>query len=154
MTQDSKNKKNNKKINITQIEMENAFRSHKGAWEACKSNPNHTYKMVLFYAVECGLKSYYMRKNNLISSSAAADNEKSASAFLHNLNDLSAKLNIAVRIPDIKKNVDNSIHVKHLHTAWRYGKKLDEQEETVCIKRLTKILNDIKNKLALPGGIS
>ena len=133
--------------------MENAFRRHKGAWEACKSNPNHTYKMVLFYAVECGLKSYYMRKNNLISSSTEADNKKSAAAFSHNLNDLSNELNVAVSIPDIKKNVDRPIHVKHLHTAWRYGKKLDEEEEAVCIQRLMKILNDIKNKLALPGGI-
>ena len=110
--------------------MENAFRSHKGAWEAYKRNPNHTYKMVLFYAVECGLKSYYMRKYRLISSSDAADNAKSASAFSHNLNELSSKLNIAVRLPDLNENATGPVPALHLHTAWRYGKKLDEQEET------------------------
>ncbi|MCU0288980.1 MAG: hypothetical protein MUF15_21620 [Acidobacteria bacterium] len=153
MTQNSKNEKKEKAVIVTQSEMENAFRSHKGIWGAYKSNPNHTHKMVLFYAVECGLKAYYMREKKFEFSSAAADNEMSASAFSHRLNDLLKKLNIAGDIPGITKNVGKPINSQHLHAAWRYGKKLDEQEETLCIQSLTKILNDIKMKLALPGGI-
>ncbi|MCX6581686.1 MAG: hypothetical protein NT166_16065 [Candidatus Aminicenantes bacterium] len=153
MTQNSKNEKKEKAVIVTQSEMENAFRSHNGFWAAYKGNPNHTHKMVLFYAVECGLKAYYMREKKFELSSAATDNEMSASAFSHRLNDLLTNLKITGNIPGITKNVDKPIVAQHLHAAWRYGKKLDEQEETLCIQSLTKILSDIKMKLALPGGI-
>jgi hypothetical protein len=80
---------------------------------------------------------------------------RSAFDLKHNLNEIITQLKINhLTIPGIKKNLgNNEIQAQNLHQAWRYGKKLDEQEEeeTKCIQALTKILGEIENKLTSPG---
>ncbi|MGE5343303.1 MAG: hypothetical protein ACM3SY_17680 [Candidatus Omnitrophota bacterium] len=150
MTQDSKKEKNKTKISVSQTEMEKAFRTHKSVWEKDQKNPNHSHKMVLFYAVECGLKAYYMKKKGLEFSSDAND---SVHRYSHNLNELLKKLDLSPRIPNIGKNLESPLSAVHLHTAWRYGKILDNEEESLCIQKLTNILVEINVKLAIPDKI-
>jgi len=73
-----------KMIPFTQREMSRAYRQAK---EAAKVNVRtNAHRLLLFYAVECGLKVAYMRQQNISIFDAAI-----ADQIRHNLNDLMAK---------------------------------------------------------------
>ncbi len=124
----------------------NAFKSHRNKFAKFSGQPGMTDKMILFYAVECGLKALYMDKNKLEWTGQMNNSGESVSGFRHNLNDLMKKLKWNYNIPKI--NVDKSqIENDDWHQAWRYGKSLDEKQEKRCIEILNKVLKEIRNQL-------
>jgi len=100
-----------------------------------------THRMVLFYAVECGLKAIYMRRNRMGQTGEAVTD------FGHRLADLLAVLQCAYRLPDGLGKDARPIASKYLHEAWRYGKVLDSQKERTCEQALRKIVQWINNEL-------
>ena len=135
-------------IHIEQKEMVKAFRNHKKLLEAPGNDSClNTRMMVLFYAVECGLKALYMQNSKLKRTDQADYNGESIETVGHNLNRLLDKLKMKVQVP--KSMTKDNIQFEHddLHTAWRYGKKLDRQKEQKCIEVLKKILNQLKVRL-------
>ncbi len=133
-------------VHVTRKEIEEAFNSHRKKSATSSGKFGMTDKMLLFYAVECGLKALYMDKNKLKWTGQMNNSRESVSDFRHNLNDLMKKLKWNYKIPKI--NIDkNQIENDDLHQAWRYGKSLDEKQEKRCIEILSKILKEIRNQL-------
>jgi hypothetical protein len=132
--------------------MTKAFRNHRNVWEKSKASDGHvqTYKMVLFYAVECGLKALYMSKNKLTRTNQENTFKESAAFFSHDLNKLLSKMNMDdFKVPKGLTNKKGQIEAKDLHEAWRYGSVFDKMKEDRCIENLKKILDEIKLKTAL-----
>ena len=89
--------------------------------------------LLLFYAVECGLKSVYMLQNKLKVTDEARGTAVSARSFSHNLGTLIQALNISrasirpmppVVIVRLGLNGGPSV----LHEAWRYGEKIRDTD--------------------------
>jgi hypothetical protein len=96
-----------------------------------KSHDADSAALLLFYAVECGLKSVYMLQNNLKVTDEARGTAGSARSFSHNLGMLIVALNISrasirpmppVVIVRLGLNGGSSV----LHEAWRYGEKIKD----------------------------
>ncbi len=133
-------------IHVTLREIEEAFRKHKQHRDL-SSSLTMTDKMVLFYAVECGLKWLYMRKHRLKRTDQADSTGKSVTDFGHNLNSLLEKNGFSYTIPKITAKDSTQIEADSLHQAWRYGKSIEEEKEKDCLKKLNRIFNELKNKL-------
>lgn len=87
--------------------------------------------LLLFYAVECGLKSVYMLQHNLKYTDEARGSAKSARSFSHNIVALIQALNISrasVRpvpaVVTVRLGLNGTPAV--LHEAWRYGEKIQD----------------------------
>lgn len=134
-------------IHVTRKEMENAYRNHKLVWESGKDIPNNSLKMILFYAVECGLKAYFMQKFNLERTDRTNQDNISPSNYIHRVDSLCSKLDIKMKTHRVKNNGEKPIEFWDLHQAWRYGKQLDNNEENRCINEFQKILDELNEKL-------
>lgn len=145
-------------IHVTRKEMENAFDSHRKRYQ--KNNPTITDKMVLFYAVESGLKALFMRNHNLERTNTKDQNGDSVEKFSHDLNKLLRKIRSfsVYKVPEMsaKDSIRSSktfqISAKSLHEAWRYGKMYIEAcSEQRCLEELDKILQELKYHLRMKG---
>ncbi|MCU0284846.1 MAG: hypothetical protein MUF15_00480 [Acidobacteria bacterium] len=135
-------------VHVTRKDMERAFRQHKEVFQSPgKADLNNTRRMVLFYAVECGLKAYFMKIKDIRSTNPRSHSKQNALDFNHDLNGLIAVLNITPTVPCAQAMDNNQIESAELHEAWRYGKELEKQKETKCVESLTRILNTLEEKL-------
>jgi len=134
-------------VHVTQKEIQKAFRNHKSVVDISGNLGCRTSKMVLFYAVECGLKALYMRENRLRRTDQENSLKESAFSFRHNLNRLLVKMSMNMKVPKIVAKDNSQIEPEDIHEAWRYGKKLDESKEHRCIERLKDILRELELKL-------
>lgn len=89
--------------------------------------------LLLFYAVECGLKAAYMIHNNLKSTADTRGNARSARDYGHNIDRLIGELRIPtssipnrpeIKFTHTKENGSFTI----LHEAWRYGEKIKDTQ--------------------------
>ena len=133
-------------VHVTQKEIQKAFRNHKSVVDISNLGCR-TSKLVLFYAVECGLKALYMRENKLKRTDQENSLKESAFYFRHNLNHLLVKMNMNIKIPKLVAKDNSQIEPEDLHAAWRYGKELDNRKELRCIERLKDILKELELKL-------
>jgi hypothetical protein len=127
-------------ISVTLREIEKSFRRHRNVVYSAHAS-SATHRMVLFYAVECGLKAVYMRRNRLRKTDGAV------TSFGHRLADLLASLRCTYRLRDAKGKDGIPIPSKLLHEAWRYGKALENQRELSCETSLKNIILWINNEL-------
>ncbi|MDM8516587.1 hypothetical protein QUF76_10335 [Desulfobacterales bacterium HSG16] len=127
--------------------MEKAYRRHKNLIDSSRKASNQTHHMVLFYAVECGLKVLYMRNNRIEHTRPKGSGSfpKSPVEFDHNLNKLLNSLRWTDHLPQVVTNDHNPKQISpgDVHQAWRYGRELDHDKE----KKFIKILNQILKKL-------
>lgn len=94
-----------------------------------RANNVESAALLLFYAVECGLKAVYMMQNNLKLTDEERGNALSARSYGHDIIKLIGALNISpasIKLsPDIIIDRTTLIgHPKILHEAWRYGEKI------------------------------
>lgn len=87
--------------------------------------------LLLFYAVECGLKSAYMLQNNLKTTDEARGSAIPARAYGHNIRRLVQVLNISQASikptpPVIVARTGLHGDPIILHEAWRYGEKVED----------------------------
>lgn len=94
-----------------------------------KPNDSDSAALLLFYAVECGLKSVYMLQNNLKYTDEERGSARSARSFSHNIVALTQALNIprasvlsAPAVVTVRLRLNGTPTV--LHEAWRYGEKI------------------------------
>lgn len=90
-----------------------------------------TAALLLFYSVECALKSAYMLQNNLKYTDEARGSARSARSFSHNMNALIQALNISrASVQPIPAVVTVRLGLNGpptiLHEAWRYGEKIQD----------------------------
>jgi hypothetical protein len=93
--------------------------------------------LLLFYAVECGLKALYMDVHKLATTSTEGSRARSARSFGHRLDDLVVELRvppskISPRPPHLGLRNGMTLQVLDLHEAWRYGEKIDAHTEVVA----------------------
>ena len=131
-------------------ELQKAFRHHKNSSEDCTASSS-SY-LLLFYAVECGLKSVYLHGKRLNITDDISD------TVLHQSHDLS-KWAKALRLPVSMTNVHTTFHLKRdrhprpswqiarAHEAWRYGVVIDKNDETRLVNWLKQIAQWIEENI-------
>ena len=134
-------------LNITQKELERAFKKHNTFLNSQRDKANNSYKLILFYAVECGLKSLWMWEHKLNGTGKETGRGQKATGFLHNLNYLLKEMKWDRKI--LKAHTKNNEKVDHqnLHVAWRYGKQLEESSEIRCVEDLESIRCQLEKKI-------
>ena len=126
----------------------NAFRAHKKI-----IGNTLTHHMILFYAVECGLKamacsSFYNTHHKKLSEIVLTSGNV---ATTHKINELIVHLKLPAHLgkcPKVKLNSDGKL-VDHseIHQAWRYGIKLDVVLEEKAVRWLEKMISFLATKL-------
>ena len=145
-------------VEFTHREMERAWRTN---LDASKHNARtNAHRLLLFYAVECGLKAVLMRRE-----SATCTNDcEGISAAQHDINKLLDNLNagrrlklpILVRMTPVKnKAIKQSRQVQcgQFNQMWRYGGFVDASYETShsdksLEDKLVNIANWIRQELS------
>jgi len=107
---------------------------------------DQSYYLLKFYAIECGLKYAYLRKNRLESTSDISDTQLIDEG--HNLSLWAKRLRIPASICDSNKDFQFNLAesrkeerwpISAAHQAWRYGIKINPQDETKILEQLNRI---------------
>lgn len=112
-------------IQFTLREIQKAWRENLSA-SACKTPRTNPHRLLLFYAVECGLKAILMRRQQKDCTDA------SIAEFGHDINKLldalgargSLRLPTQIRLKDIKiqgSSHQRSLTSEQINQLWRYG---------------------------------
>lgn len=125
--------------------MSNAYRSAKQAADIITRTNAH--RLLKFYAVECGLKAVYMKRNNLrVLDNHVADDLK------HDLNKIMGTMSIgrsymlstSIKMSDVKdsknKDTQRMFSCGELNQAWRYGGKCISPSDSELEVKLDNIL--------------
>lgn len=141
-------------IPFTDRELRNAWRELSAiAMPSAATTRKNTHRLLLFYAVECGLKAVWLKRQsrNLFDRD---DIEKTG----HNLRQVLKELKVGAELslPDNlqlapvtrngtqePRNGDISI----LHQAWRYGGNCTAPTDNVCEQQLEQVLKWIQGEL-------
>ena len=118
-------------------ELRKAFNIHRSS---AKLATHTSQNLLLFYAVECGLKYAYLRENRLASTE---DVDPDILEYKHDITRWFAELKIPAQRISIKENFryqkrDANDHVRVIHQAWRYGILVNDDDEK-------KIISSLKN---------
>ena len=125
-------------------ELKKAFRQHKNCSEECTAPSSY---LLLFYAVECGIKSILYRDSKL--KDHASDKQ------LYQSHDLIALVK-ELKLPTSMTNVNTTFHLKkdrqsweirRAHEAWRYGVVIDKNDETQLVNWLKQVAKWIKENI-------
>ena len=136
-------------------------RELKRAWcelsaTACPAD-NHrlnTHRLLLFYAVECGLKAVWLKRNSLTLFS-----QDDIDQFGHDIGkifkclhtgdeySLPENLQLSPVITQDKQKIPRNGDISLLHQAWRYGGQCQQPSDQACEAQLEKILKWIKKEL-------
>jgi hypothetical protein len=134
------------RIHVGCRELEKAFRKH---ITLCESGGTSSHFLLLFYAIECGLKYLYLRENRLTSTGDIQDqgltNDKDCSG--HDLGKWAKAAKISapeggfgsIRINNDKWSVCKT------HQAWRYGAIINQDDEgkvVESLKNMKTLLNE------------
>ena len=121
------------------------------AWKCIRLASNTTprtdaHRLLLFYAVECGLKAVHLRQLNI-----DVIDESIGRQHLHNLNSLLTELKVgkeyflplSITIAPIRRR-DGSEQLRHvdigsLNQIWRYGGGLSGADNALLEEKLEKI---------------
>ncbi|MEZ4526240.1 MAG: hypothetical protein R2941_10005 [Desulfobacterales bacterium] len=143
-------------IHVSDKEIQKSYRKHKSIWisaEKDQTAPNYSHKMVLFYAVECGLKSLYMKEFRLRMTNQENTEGRNITEFGHNLNEILNVLKMfnvkkkEYQLPQVEAEDKNQISPEDMHQAWRYGKKLNDEKELQFVNSLKKILTELEGRV-------
>ncbi|WP_422134821.1 hypothetical protein [Endozoicomonas sp. ALD040] len=136
------------KIEITQREMDRAFRSHHEATRHLPSSCNPSKLVCLFYAVECGLKSLIIKRERH-QTSEGIDHY----GFEHNINKMLShlrcgkklRLPVNISLDTSKPNTHRDTDQSKLNQVWRYGVKIKNQaDHTHITQTLENICHWVK----------
>ncbi len=123
-------------------ELEQAFKSH--SREAKKGNtPSHF--LLLFYAVECGLKSEILQRRNV-----NRVGQMGKELETHDLYSLVEMLKFPVSLANPSKSSfrlrksKSSRPIEHAHQAWRYGVAMNKEDEDKVVNWLKEVQQKIR----------
>ena len=142
----------NKKINITRREFLNSYRNHYRLYctTAAAESPK-TRRLILFYAVECGLKSLIMKQtgnNTFQQLEQYCQTNPGKKITGHDIRAMIREVNPqdAFILRDIRlKNGGGSVPPNRYNELWRYGPEVEDSiQEEDAEKILVKIANKLK----------
>ncbi len=128
-------------------ELKSAFHLH---CRAAENGTSPSYFLLLFYAVECGLKVKILKNLNKMKISQLE--ERDTDIISHDLTFMVKKLRLPQAIINENTNFrlqrDNSSQpVRYAHEAWGYGMTVDEKDQEKVINWLTKIREWLKREI-------
>jgi hypothetical protein len=131
-----------KKIYAEFAELKNAFFVHSGS---NTEEDSISYNLLLFYAVESGLKAIYLRMNPLLKNTNEIRDRDLRSYGGHSLYDWLKALKMPAagigNCQGFKLKRDKSRHnSSRVHEAWRYGIAIEPDDE----KKLVEWLKGLK----------
>jgi hypothetical protein len=141
-------------IQFSDRELRNAWRELSAiATPAAASTRKNPHRLLLFYAVECGLKSVWL-KRQARSLFDREDIEKTG----HNLRELLKELKVGANLSlpenlQLKPLMRNGTEeprngdISILHQAWRYGGNCTVPTDNACEYQLEQVLAWIKGEL-------
>jgi len=138
-------------IPFTSREIQQAWRENKQAYTNCHNGRTNAHRLLLFYAVECGLKAVVMKRNK-------KDLTDLCPEFLeaqHNINKLLDILSAGtpLKLPDqlFMKSLNNKTERKFtpgdINQMWRYGGRSDKITDQDIEKQLLNIVSWIEKEL-------
>lgn len=139
---------------FTEKELRKAWKDLKDASKTNSGKRKNPHRLLLFYAVECGLKAVWLRSNN-----KNVLDTKNIDEYKHNLHKLIHELNLGkdYLLPsDIKlksctlenKDFPRNGKIDVLHQAWRYGGCCVTPGDEQCEKQLQKIAEWIDKEIS------
>jgi hypothetical protein len=141
-------------IPFTDRELKNAWRELSAiAMPAAGSTRKNPHRLLLFYAVECGLKTVWLKRQNR-SLFDGEDINKTG----HNLRQVLKELNVGAELllPDnlqlmpVTRNGSQEPrngNISILHQAWRYGGICTTPTDNDCEHQLEQVLKWIQGEL-------
>lgn len=135
-------------VHVSCRELKRAYRYHVQAYQTCKT-PTNAHRLVLFYAIECGLKAILLQEAECQST----DQLPRIVDLGHDLNKLLSELRAAktLTLPDnIKiqaKTPRQPIAISELHQIWRYGVKAADPLDDHLEKGLLKVIDWIDQNI-------
>jgi hypothetical protein len=133
-------------------ELRTAFNKHLKASTIDETSPSH--HLLRFYAIECGLKCAFLRKEKLKNTSYITDE-----ALLKNGHDLllwAKKLKIPANICNSDDQLQFNLRsprgserwpMSVAHQAWRYGIRIESMDEQRVVEKLNKIKDWINDEV-------
>ncbi|MCI8514685.1 MAG: hypothetical protein HFI93_08720 [Lachnospiraceae bacterium] len=140
-----------KKINITRREFQDSYRRHYKLYRETTGSEK-SRRLLLFYSVECGLKSLLMKdlgKNTYEEFVKCCGKEKRELTG-HNISEMMKELNPQREycLKNITLKRGGSVPPKQFNELWRYGAaSADGEAEEKAEKTLVKIAEWIRTKL-------
>ncbi len=138
-------------IPFTDRELKRAWRELSAVAEA--NNRQNPHRLLMFYAVECGLKAIWLKRHN-----KQVFNKQDIDKTGHDLRQLLKELKVgnelslpqSLQLDPILQNgqqVPRTGDISILHQAWRYGGHCKNPDDNSCEMQLTNVLNWIKGEL-------
>ena len=129
-------------------QLRQAFNAH---LFASKQTQGMASNLLLFYAVECGIKSVWLRRNRLQTINDISD-QTLLSKDGHNLDRWRKELRISAsqvaQAPHFHLASDGSnLDIEKAHQAWRYGIRINSQDEKELVKWLENLCDWIKENI-------
>lgn len=141
-------------IPFTDRELKRAWRELSAIATPAAGNARHNpHRLLLFYAVECGLKVVWLKRQNR-SLFDREDIDKTG----HNLRQVLKELKVGVEL-SLPENLmlhpitqngaqrPRAGDISILHQAWRYGGKCATPNDNDCEHQLEQVLNWIQGEL-------
>lgn len=130
---------------VTIQQFEKSFSRHYATYKTI-TPANHSAYVLLFYAVECGLKSLIMKEERVFLFSKLSEDAKQCK---HDVKKMLKILGIeaSYHLETIKTNRDEVITSGHYNEYFRYGMECKSEElvkERIVIDELQKIADWIK----------
>ena len=122
------------KINITRSEFRKSFQNHYTMYvNTDEGMPERTRCLILFYAVECGLKSLILKNigKNTYQEMQEYYDLCGKKMHGHDLKEMTREVGIETAYPlkSIKLDKDRHIKPKQYNELWRYGAAVEDEEE-------------------------
>jgi hypothetical protein len=119
--------------------LKHAFNAHKVASQETKGISSY---LLLFYAAECGMKSVWLKRNNLRTTNDIADSTL-LSPDGHNLDRWKKELKLSASIGETPHfSLDNGgsdLGIEKAHQVWRYGIRMDSEKQERVVEWLEKV---------------
>lgn len=139
------------RINVTRREFQDSYRRHYKMYKETIGN-DKTRRLILFYSVECGLKSLLMKDlgNNTYEEFVQCCGNDKKELTGHNICAMLKKLNPqnSYCLKHIRLKRGGSVPPEKFNELWRYGAALEDgNEEEKAEKTLAKIAEWIRTIL-------
>lgn len=117
-------------------------------WQHVRKDPASGH-LLLFYAVECGLKSVYLRRNRLQrTDQIPPELQEKGHDLARWVKELRLPAAIVQAGVEFRLTRDGSRYrIEMAHQAWRYGVAMEEDDEAMLLEYLRNIQNWIQEAL-------
>ena len=124
-------------LDVSRRELQRAYRIHFNNYKALQENilEMNSCLLLLFYAVECGLKAVWCKRHRVETTSSAGSTFES---FRHDISLILGDLRSGITLTRTMEYKSGRINLEKFHECWRYGGKINNEEtiqkelENVC----------------------